>query len=269
MKIVSLFGAALLASVSGAAIAADLPSRKVAPAPVYAAPVFTWSGFYIGVNAGGVISRTTGRPDGITPNILFAAPGLPTVNSEKFGFLGGGQVGFNYQTGSFVFGVEGDIDFSTAKDTRGIFVPTAIPGFAVVGNAQAKLDYLATIRGRIGYTITPALLGYLTGGVAIGGGSVSAAATLSPLGFPTWIGNAPSTRTGWTVGAGAEYALSNNFSVKAEYLYYDLGSTKLVASDFLLPSAVSYNVKRDGHVFRLGVNYRFGWGGAAPVVAKY
>lgn len=158
MKIVSLFGAALLASVSGAAIAADLPSRKVAPAPVYAAPVFTWSGFYIGVNAGGVISRTTGRPDGITPNILFAAPGLPTVNSEKFGFLGGGQVGFNYQTGSFVFGVEGDIDFSTAKDTRGIFVPTAIPGFAVVGNAQAKLDYLATIRGRIGYTITPAFL---------------------------------------------------------------------------------------------------------------
>lgn len=268
MKISSVFAAVLLASVSSAAVAADLPSRKVAPAPLYAAPVFTWTGFYIGLNAGGVIGKTTGAPDAITANILFAAPALPTINSEKFGFLGGGQIGFNYQMGGIVVGLEADIDLTTVKDSRNVFVPTGIPGFAVIGNTQAKLDYLATIRGRLGYTLTPNLLGYVTGGLALGGGSVSAAATLSPFGFPTWAGSASSSRIGWTIGGGAEYALNASFSVKGEYLYYNLGSTKLLAVDPLLPSAVSYNVKRDGHVFRLGVNYRFG-GVGGPVVAKY
>ena len=162
-----------------------------------------------------------------------------------------------------------DIAFTTAKANQNFVVATAIPGFSVFGNAQAKLDYLATIRGRVGYTLTPNLLGYVTGGLAIGGGSASATGTLFPLGFPTWTGAGSASRVGWTIGAGAEYALSNNWSVKGEYLYYNLGSTKLVAVDALLPSAVAYNVKRDGHVFRLGVNYRFGWGAAAPVVAKY
>ncbi len=267
MGIAKLLGAAaLLASVSSAAIAADLPSRK-APAPVYAAPVFTWTGFYLGLNAGGIVANTTGTVDTVTPNIAILAPSFPTVSASNFGFIGGAQAGFNWQSGSFVFGVEGDIAFTTAKGTQSFAVPTIIPGIFVTGNAQAKLDYLATIRGRIGYTITPTMLAYVTGGLAIGGGSVSATAAAFPLPF-VWAGSAPSTRAGWTLGAGLEYALSNNWSLKGEYLYYNLGESKLVASEFLLPSAATYNVKRDGHVFRLGVNYRFG-AAPGPVVAKY
>lgn len=268
MRILKVLGAAaLLAGVSTVALAADLPSRK-APEPVYVEPVFSWTGFYIGANLGGVIAETRGTPTSLFPPAFAVfAPGLPSPTSSKFGFIGGGQVGFNYQMGSLVMGLEADFDATTASDTQNIVLPTLVG--PVAATAQTKLDWLATVRARFGYTISPRLLAYLTGGLAIGGGSTSASAVFLPAPIFNWAGTTSSTSVGWTIGAGAEYALTSNFSVKAEYLYYDLGKSQLtLASVFPVVSAATYDVKRDGHVFRVGLNYRFG-GGSGPVVAKY
>lgn len=269
MRISHLLGAVALAAVAAApALAADLPSRK-APAPVvYAPPVMTWSGFYVGVNLGGVVDRVRANVSSVTPNIAPLAPFIPNIHASHTGVIGGVQVGYNHQFGAFVAGLEADISGTSAKGTQSIFVPTIFPGIVVAGEGRARLDYLATVRGRLGYAITPSVLLYATGGLAIGGGNISGAAGVVGLPF-FWGATGNSTRTGWTVGGGVEFAMWNNWSVKAEYLYYNLGSTSMTAFEPLLPSAVTYNVKRDGHVFRAGLNYRFGGYSAAPVVARY
>jgi len=278
-----LMGAAAAAlTVAGpfAAQAADLPTRKEAPAPVFVPPPFTWTGFYIGANAGGVWSNggnasTTVFANGLPIGTISGVPAtladvFPGSNfgSSQSGFIGGGQAGYNYQWGSWVFGVETDFDGTTLSRSRSVIGPTFVePFFGLndffTANGSVKLDWLGSTRGRVGYAWDRLLI-YGTGGVAYGGASSSLNVFDAVDGFGFSSSGGSSTRTGWTAGGGVEYAFTNNWIIGAEYLYYDLGSRHLnvvpnvAASDFF-GAAVFSQTKIDftGSSVRARLSYKF------------
>ncbi|SDR26878.1 outer membrane immunogenic protein [Rhizobiales bacterium GAS191] len=267
----------------GAASAADLPSRKGPPiAPVYVPPAFTWTGFYVGVNAGygwANNSKNNVLPAGAIPIGGF----FPTSSSNNGGFVGGGQAGYNYQLTpgqGFVLGAEADIDYVGISKKRNNSVPftlattpgtTFFPGTS--GSGSSSSGYLGTVRARVGYAFDRFLV-YGTGGLAYGDigrnsnrglTAVTAAGATSPitglnLGVPqtAFLGSSSnsSSNIGWTIGGGLEYAVWQNWTVKAEYLYYNLGSKK---NNAVLPFVVANrkNSDNDGSIVRVGVNYKF------------
>jgi outer membrane immunogenic protein len=264
--------AALTAASTMAAQAADLPTRKEAPPPVFVPPPFTWTGFYVGLNAGasfGTGNRTTtlSVPSFLNNFLVASWPG--NLGSNNTGFIGGGQAGYNWQTGAFVLGVETDFDGTTQGKTFNFTslpfaATTPLPGDILSVNAKANLDWLGTTRARLGFVATPdnRLMIYATGGVAYGGGSSSFTAfdTQNDLLF---TGSPSSSRVGWTIGAGLEYAITNNWTIKGEYLYYNLGSTTFTsvptgAFATAFPGIVATNKYTfDGSIVRAGVNYKF------------
>ena len=201
--------AALSVLALGSAVAADLPRRATAPAPYVApVPVFTWTGFYAGVNAG------------------YGWGQQKSTANAAFGSLDGAQVGgtagYNQQVGALVFGVEGDWDWSNAKHTNGANV--------------SKLTNEMTARGRVGYAVDRVLL-FTTGGYA--GGTVDRT---------DGVNAANDWHNGYVLGGGMEYAITNNVSAKADYLYTDLSSQT--------DTAISHAGVTQTTV-RRGVNYRF------------
>ena len=289
------FTAALAATaIAGSAFAADLPARKAAPAYIPPAPIMTWAGFYVGVNAGYGWSAGSTRINDVP---AFFAPtwdtelsastvlaGAPLNGGKNGGFIGGGQIGWNWQSGALVAGVETDIQWMSGAKTggaaAGALVPVAFPGELIVSNSigSSRVDWLGTLRARLGFTVTPSLLAYVTGGLAYGGVSSSAAIFQQNLPFvPPFFstGASSGTRVGYSVGAGAEWMFAQNWSLKGEYLYYDLGSssTPMAPLSFnpapvLYTSLPTIRSSYKGHIVRAGLNYHFNWG-AAPVVAKY
>ncbi len=272
-----LMGAAAAAlTVAGAlaAQAADLPTKKQAPAPVFVPPPFTWTGFYIGANVGGIWSSgsrsATLIPGGTDAFLSGYFPG--GIGSNQSGFLGGGQAGYNWQTGAWVFGVETDFDGSSLSKTfnyastpfAGAGVPVGVLGDSLYVNAKASLDWLGTTRGRVGFVATPdnRLMFYATGGVAYGGGSTNFN-VYDATGGAYWSGSPSKQRTGWTVGGGVEYAITNNITIKGEYLYADLGSQNIttagnIAATTLFPGTyATAKINYDASIFRAGVNYKF------------
>ena len=272
--------AALTVAGAVAAQAADLPTRKEAPAPVFVPPPFTWTGFYVGVNAGGVWGSSGNRSSTIYANgFPFLSADWPNggTGSGNTGFIGGGQAGYNFQSGAAVFGVETDFDgTSLGKSTNytsspfgGIGVPAALLGDNLYVHAKASLNWLGTTRARIGFVATPdnRLMIYGTGGVAYGGGS-SNFSVYDRVANLYWSGNPSSTKVGWTIGAGAEYAVTNNITIKGEYLYADLGSRNMTASGnantvtffnaagLAVPYATAH-VNYNASIFRAGINYKF------------
>ena len=166
-----LLSAAVAVMASGSAFAADLPSRTEAPPVPYIAapPVFTWTGFYIGVNAGAAFGSNNNSS--FAPYGFSGGPGTAYLSSgnNNTAFTGGGQVGYNWQTGSLVFGLEADFDY-LGNNHNSVGVPTgaSAPYFvAVNGNND---NFLGTVRGRFGYAVDRALF-YVTGGLAYGGGN--------------------------------------------------------------------------------------------------
>jgi len=265
-----LAGAAVAAFAFGAQ-AADLPSRHVAPAPVYIAPIFTWAGPYVGLNVGygfeGNKNTTIGGSPLIT-NSQIAGTVPFSLSKKRDGFIGGAQIGYNWQMGSFVYGLEADIQGTDIKGT-GSFCDIA--GCAnVQTTATQKLDWLGTVRARFGFAAFNRGLLYVTGGLAVGDPKLSANINeFAGLGRQ-FNASTSSTRAGYTVGAGAEYAFSQNWSAKLEYLYYDFGTrtavgiqTNPIGADFAV-----YRAKTDGHIVRVGLNYRFS-SPVGPVMAKY
>ncbi|HUI21124.1 MAG TPA: outer membrane beta-barrel protein [Methylocella sp.] len=293
----------LLASVgamtlAGTAVAADLtPSPPPPPPPM-------WSGFYIGLNAGGTWSNSNtvntatadlfGNPalvGGPAFGVASAALATASVPVSSAGFIGGGQIGYNYQfANSWLVGIEADLDGIASSHSRNtLFSSVTIPAFPanLINQSLSSsrfLDYLGTVRGRVGYLITPTFLVYGTGGLAYGGmnsstGIVQTVEGPSPVPFSYGsFGSISNTRVGWTAGGGAEWMFMPNWSVKVEYLYYDLGSVAYSQSElanyntagtlFTLGAPLS-RVSFRGNVVRAGINYRFNWGAPAPVVAKY
>ncbi|HEY2758721.1 MAG TPA: outer membrane protein [Pseudolabrys sp.] len=219
MKRVVLAGASALAIVMmmGAANAADLPVRREMPtkAPLYSAP-YNWTGFYLGINAGGSFGRSKWD-------------GAGTGNIDTSGALVGGTIGYNWQYGQSVFGLEGDADWSSLRGSSSCF--------GGVASCETKNDFLATVRGRLGYAFDR-FMPFVTGGLAIG--NVKADSPFS---------SDDNTRAGWTVGGGLEFALAGPWTAKVEYLYADLGKDSC--------DACGGDVDLKTNVVRAGLNYRF------------
>ena len=209
----------LLASVAlfgfaGAASAADLPVRAAPPAPIIAAaPIFTWTGFYVGVNAG------YGWSDDDFDTVALAD------DDNDGGFIGGAQVGYNYQIGSFVVGLEGDIQYADFG-REGAF---DVDGDGTEDGVFESSDWFGTVRARAGVAFDRALI-YATGGFAFADDA-----------------------TGWTVGGGVEYAFTNNLSAKIEGLYVNLEADDNIYG----PGATGGNDNSEFGVVRAGLNYRF------------
>ena len=270
----------LMCVAAVAAQAADLPTTKgPPPTPVFVPPPFTWTGFYVGLNAGAIIRSGSNNNFSIfDPNAgidaNFIANSFPFGNNggSKTGFIGGGQAGYNWQTGSFVLGVVTDFQGTTLSRSfnqtgapfSGPGVPFGLLGDNLTVNAKASLDWLGTTRGRVGFVVTPdnRLMIYGTGGVAYGGGSSNFSVFDATTGS-FFSGNPSSTRVGWTAGAGVEYAFTNNWTIGAEYLYANLGSRTITTTANPAAAAVFPGVFADAKfsynasIIRALVNYKF------------
>jgi outer membrane immunogenic protein len=255
---------ALLLSAGSAASAADLPSRKTAPV-TYLPPAFSWTGFYVGANAGYAFqaegdATTVGTTGflGLVPAGI--APGRLKVGGD--GFIGGAQVGYNWQLNQFVLGVEADIQGLDNK-RQSTFIGNPVLGTQLATTASSELSYLGTVRARIGFVPLERWLVYATAGLAYG--EVKSSAGVSGVQAPVlnWAGNRSDVQVGYTVGGGVEYALANNWTVKAEYLYYDLGKETIrtipnAAAAATVPGvAYDARVETKGQIVRAGINYKF------------
>jgi outer membrane immunogenic protein len=222
-------GLALGSLAATSALAADL-SLPQTPEPTYSvapqlAPANDWTGFYVGVMGGygfGNTDTTGGVASGIQTN----------------GLLGGVTVGGNYQFDSFVLGVEGDIAWSGQSGSATCAAATC----------SADYDWIGSVRGRAGYVIDPVLL-YATGGLAVARVNTS----VSPV-APGTTGSHSDTYTGWTVGAGAEAAVTEQLSAKIEYSYSDFGDQTAPANTL---AAGATTVSPTSHAIKVGLNYRF------------
>jgi outer membrane immunogenic protein len=270
----------------GSALAADMAVK--APNPVAPAPAYSWTGFYIGGNGGyGWNDPTvTFTPnDSVSQTVtcggLFGGTCPPATSFNIQGALGGLQAGYNYQINqNWVFGVETDFDWSNIRGTgtSNFFITAAPATFQASENAK----WFGTVRARVAYLLTSNVLLFATGGFAYGRVDENAALS-SSAGSGTdgthsyictgaggagatncFVGNSSRTATGFALGGGGEYALSNNVSLKAEYLYVNLGhgNSVNVAAQAVAPGTVPSSFtaaygRLDFNVVRGGVNFKF------------
>ena len=215
-----------LSLLSTTAFAADVVIEEAA---VEVAPVFSWTGGYVGIQAGGGWGESDFRQSNPSPDIV-----------DIDGFLIGGTAGFNYALSpSFVAGIEGDIVYA---DIDGSFGPGDLPGGfkCGVGPCTTEIDWLATVRGRVGVTFDRFMI-FGTGGLAVAGVESQIENTSA---FQV-----DDTLVGWTAGGGVEYAFSDQWSAKVEYLHVDLGETDAAPNNF--------RTDNDLDVVRAGVNFHF------------
>jgi outer membrane immunogenic protein len=190
---------------------------------------YNWTGFYVGANVGYGWGKSNWD--------------LPAVNTAPKGMIFGGTVGYNWQTGSIVYGIEGDYGWSMIKGSVA----------CAAASCETKNNWLGTVRGRLGYAFDR-YLPYITAGGAFG----EVQATNTNAGF----GTAKKMLTGWTAGAGFEYAFLGNWTAKIEYLYVDLGKFDCgAACSAVIPDNVSYS----GNIVRAGLNYKF----SGPIFSRF
>jgi outer membrane immunogenic protein len=241
------------------------PSVHAADMPVKAAAASVWrDGFYAGGNLG--YSWGTVKSDVTTTANTTQAF---STSSDLDGFLIGGQIGYNWFRNRWMFGIEGDFDWTWQKGSTAFTcgptlctTTTAVtaPATSIPFNYDTKLRWLGTVRGRVGPMISPTTFVYFTGGLAVGqiktegvingfsaGGAISGAFDNS------------TTKCGWTIGGGFESRLQRNWSVKVEYLYVDLGRADFTA--FLPtnapPLTAAFSQKVTDNIVRVGLNYQF------------
>jgi outer membrane immunogenic protein len=243
MKKVFGFAAALAAlGVVTSANAADLPLYTKAPA--LAQPLYDWSGFYIGAfGGGGYGNHNLNNALGPAGRANF------TVNYSATGGLGGGEVGYNIQSGAYVFGVEADLAWAEIKGDD---------AFALGSNDATRLQYAGTLRGRSGFTIDRFLM-FFTGGWAYG--DLRHTNTDPVLGIDQFAAH----RNGLTGGGGIAYALTDNLIGKVEYRYYDFGSYSRAGAPLTPNGQLPYSVNNTYSLVTVGLDFKFG----GPVVARY
>jgi outer membrane immunogenic protein len=225
------------------ALAADLAARPAyTKAPAYMAPIYNWTGFYIGGHIGGAFEG----------NNSF----IGTANNSNNGrFLGGIQGGADYQFApNWVLGIEAEFSWLGSNNNSVAFTGAG-NGYVYTNNLRG----LGSVTGRLGYTWGPALL-YVKGGYAFADRNDSLTFNAVPQPFALNSNH----DNGFTVGAGLEYMFAQNWSAKVEYQYYNFGKTSFVTPPVLTAFGSTRN---DEHTVKAGINYRFNWGG--PLVAKY
>jgi outer membrane immunogenic protein len=292
-----------VAAVAGSAILTGILTANAADMAYKAAPVpmaqagFSWTGFYVGGNVGGAWTGNNGGSEfgPLFPPFIVLPPAvaIPTVipgqldvlggGGRRSGIIGGGQIGYNWQVNQFVLGVEADavgtgLKGSSATASRTIGAPIfAVPVTQTVTVDFGHVEWMASFRGRVGFAYNQALF-YVTGGAAVAefGGSTTTLVNGPGISIPaagTYVATngGSTTRWGWTVGGGIEWALSQNWSVAGEYRYTDFGNrgtafdipSGLPAAPVFFTGASSSRLTVEQATVRL--NYRFG----GPVVARY
>jgi outer membrane immunogenic protein len=265
--------ASLAALTTGSAFAADLPSRVTAPAPyLQPVPVFTWTGLYVGVNAGAAFNSNndnTYRPGGafFTDGSPNTPPSVAQGSGDKTNFTGGGQIGYNWQVASFVFGIEADLNYLHRGNQNGSY---ALPGgsyyttnYGVTGynlSGTKESNYLGTVRGRLGYAVDRALF-YVTGGFAYAGNNGGGGSIVTNNGFVFNSTGSSGSHTGYALGGGIEYAFTPSWTVKAEYIYADLGKRNTTYQGTAASGAGGYSFTTSNRdrvsLARVGLNYKF------------
>jgi outer membrane immunogenic protein len=211
------------------ALAADLPARTYTKAPAYAAPIYNWTGFYVGGHIGGAFS------------------GNSSLTGSDGRFLGGIQGGADYQfANNWVLGIEAQYSWLSNNNNGVLF-----PGNVLV---NANNNQFGSVTGRLGYSFGPTLL-YAKGGYAF---KDSDNTSVSIAGVPQFFTVDGNHRDGYTVGAGLEYMFAPNWSAKIEYQYYNFGSGTFTTGPFGLAGA---RFRDDENSVKAGVNYRFNWAG--------
>jgi outer membrane immunogenic protein len=268
-RVLILTAAAMGVALTQSAWAADLGVR--AAPPVYAPPVAiapTWTGVYIGFNGGWGWSNTNNNSLGFTPTLGGPAVGVFTPftigsgNNNANGPIFGGQLGYNYQVGTWVFGVEGDVDGANIRNSGG--AAATVPGIGVIGSGflNVKQEWLASIRGRLGYTWGPGMI-YVTGGGAWTGVQANGGATLVSGETATFSNT--TTLGGWVAGAGYEWMIAPNWTLRGEYLYYGFtgNNNSNNANALVFPIAgvtvTGTTGKLNTQVVRVGLDYKFDW----------
>ena len=242
MKRMMLAGVLALGA-AGPALAADLPPPQIPPPQAPAtyvpapSPEYNWGGIYFGLNGGYGFGDSKWSGLGSTGSF----------NTD--GGLVGVTLGANYQANQMVFGIEGDMDWADASGTAGAGCGASVIGIGTITSCETKNDWLATVRGRLGYAWDRVLL-YGTAGGA--GGDIKATTS----GGTASVGSVDNTEFGWTAGAGVEFALAQNWTARAEYLYVDLsnGSWSCTGAFCGTTSSVSF----DESLVRVGLDYKFG-----------
>jgi outer membrane immunogenic protein len=259
------------------------------PSPVHSEPApvvvpFSWTGFYAGLNAGVNVSQRTVRPSlYVTDPTSYYTPAIMaeynpgSFGIDRTGFIGGGQIGFNYQINTWVLGVEADFMGSTlrgrgnASRTLGFDPITNEPSSIAITN-RLQQNWLGTVRARIGYGFDRTLL-YVTGGLAYGSVKSSSDMLLtdnlpSSRNYFNWAGQNAQTQLGYTIGAGVEYALSDQWIIRGEYLYYNLGniSSTMVGTTAAIGGTTEANTEAfagvtrgaiAGSIVRAALSYKF------------
>ena len=249
------------AALTAPALAADLGARTYTKAPALA-PASNWSGLYVCGNLG------YSWGDGNTDVTLLPALAEFDLNNASLGarsssVIGGAQLGYNWQIGSVVTGLEADIQGSGIKGSaraNPTLVANGIPDPSSVLSSEQKLSWFGTVRGRLGVTVTPELLLYGTGGLAYGHVDASANSQFLGDGVREAPASVSKTKVGWTVGAGAEWMFARNWSAKLEYLYVDLGNESAFGDLTQVDDPqlkVGYTWHTRENIVRVGVNYHF------------
>ncbi|MCG5234555.1 outer membrane protein [Xanthobacter oligotrophicus] len=253
-----LLATVALAALSAPAMAADLATKYPVKA-VAVVPVFSWTGFYIGANAGYGGDKFT-FDEAKLDNYASSSPLDKTLSDSinSSGFFVGGQIGYNYQfANNVVIGVETDLQWSNIEGTHDWSSATAW-GTLRSGTLGASVDYFGTIRARLGYAFDR-FLPYITGGAAYGKTALNIGEVVSYSNGYTegFAASGSATNWGWTVGAGVEYAITNNWTFKTEYLYVDLGSTDYTYFTADTNHYYTGTVDTKFHTLKAGVNYKF------------
>jgi outer membrane immunogenic protein len=256
----------LLSGVS--VVALVLASPAIAASP----PIYSWTGFYVGANAGyswgnvdtNLNDRGLANGFGLATGFTNTLPGSFPVSLRPEGFIGGAQAGYNWQVNpSWLWGIEADLQGSAEKDhaNRLFSYGCDVEGSTcnLAQTRDAKIEWFGTVRGRIGWLSTPTNLLYLTGGLAYGRVSASGTVTddIRNTGASFIFGDAR-LKAGFAVGGGFEAAFANStrWTLKLEYLYINLGSIGGSGIEPISGSVYSWDAKFVDHIIRVGVNYR-------------
>jgi outer membrane immunogenic protein len=240
------------------ALAADLPARTYTKAPAFVAPVYDWSGFYIGINGGGASSHECLTITSVAGAAL-AAPANEGCHSATGGLVGG-QIGYRWQSAHWVFGVEAQGDWANLKGSNASL--TAIVPYT----NQTKVDGIGLFTGQVGYAWNN-ILAYVKGGAAVTDNSYSSffpvGNIVAAAGVP--FNTASDTRWGGTVGTGVEVGFAPSWSVGVEYNHLFMGNPSVTFPASAIAVTRSDNIRQDVDMGAVRVNYRFG----GPVIAKY